>query len=142
VFDISFGEIFLLGTAALVVLGPKRLPAALREMGRWIAKIRRFATQLSSQSGIDEMLRSNGFEGRLGKLPALTPGSSLAPSTSSWSEESNTFVSDKGREYPVEGPDAQGALPEDLAPATIPELVMAAAPPIDEDRPELAVPSA
>jgi sec-independent protein translocase protein TatB len=142
VFDISFGEIFLLGTAALVVLGPKRLPAALREMGRWIAKIRGLATQLSSQSGIDGMLRSNGFEGRLGRLPALTPGSSPAASTSSWSEEPSTFVPDKSREYPVEGPDAQGALPEDLSPAAVPELVMAAAPPIDENRPELAAPSA
>jgi hypothetical protein len=34
------------------------------------------------------------------------------------------------------------ALPEDLSPAAIPELVMAAAPPIDENRPELAAPSA
>ena len=123
-FDISFADLFVLGTAALVVLGPKRLPATLREIGPWIAKARRFATTLSSQSGIDEMLRPGSTDSRVNELRSLRQHGPQALGTAS--SPSTPFVSDKSREYPVEGPDAQGALAEDLLIVTIPELVVVA----------------
>jgi sec-independent protein translocase protein TatB len=117
VFDISLAELFVLGTAALTVLGPKRLPGALRALGHGLAKIRRLATKLSTESGFGEVLHSSSFHGRVQEFGSLT----LAPATSaSPSEQSTTFVADKSREYPAEGPDAQGAIPEDLLPATLP----------------------
>ncbi len=40
-FDIGFFELVLVGVIALLVLGPERLPHAVRMTGAWIGKIRR-----------------------------------------------------------------------------------------------------
>jgi sec-independent protein translocase protein TatB len=42
VFDISFGEILLIGIVALVVLGPERLPTVARTLGALVARAQRF----------------------------------------------------------------------------------------------------
>jgi sec-independent protein translocase protein TatB len=41
-FDIGFWEMMLIGIVALVVIGPERLPAVARTLGRWTAKVRNF----------------------------------------------------------------------------------------------------
>lgn len=40
-FDISFGEVLVFGILALIVLGPEKLPQAVRTAGTYYAKIRR-----------------------------------------------------------------------------------------------------
>lgn len=40
-FDISFGELFLIAVVALVVLGPERLPGAARTAGALFRRVRR-----------------------------------------------------------------------------------------------------
>lgn len=47
--DFSLAEIAVVGTIALVVLGPERLPSAARTAGRWIGKARRFGTQMQQE---------------------------------------------------------------------------------------------
>ncbi|TVR06948.1 MAG: twin-arginine translocase subunit TatB [Salinarimonadaceae bacterium] len=54
-FDLSWGEILLIGAVALVVIGPKDLPGALRTIGRMIGKARRMAGDFQSQ--FNEALR-------------------------------------------------------------------------------------
>jgi len=41
-FEGRFLEMILIGVVALVVIGPERLPEVARNVGRWVAKIRRF----------------------------------------------------------------------------------------------------
>ena len=48
-FDISWGELMLIGVVALIVIGPKELPGVLRMVGQWMAKIRRMAAEFQSQ---------------------------------------------------------------------------------------------
>jgi sec-independent protein translocase protein TatB len=48
-FDISWGELVLIGIVALIVIGPKELPTVLRSLGQWAAKIRRMASEFQSQ---------------------------------------------------------------------------------------------
>lgn len=48
-FDISWGELMLIGVVALIVIGPKELPGVLRMVGQWMAKIRRMATEFQNQ---------------------------------------------------------------------------------------------
>ena len=48
-FDISWGELMLIGVVALIVIGPKELPGVLRMVGQWIGKIRRMAAEFQSQ---------------------------------------------------------------------------------------------
>jgi sec-independent protein translocase protein TatB len=48
-FDISWSEFVLIGVIALIVIGPKELPAVLRAVGQWTTKIRRMAAEFQSQ---------------------------------------------------------------------------------------------
>jgi sec-independent protein translocase protein TatB len=131
VFGVSFPELLVLGTVALLVLGPDKLPGMLRTLGQWIAKLRRLTTEVRYQSGIDDVLRAEGFDGGLNELRSIMRGggASLGPRQAQTYRSPppvENFIPDKSREYPVEGPDAYGALPEDLLPAAAPEI---AAPP-------------
>jgi sec-independent protein translocase protein TatB len=48
-FDISWSELLLIGIVALIVIGPKELPGALRTLGQWMAKVRRMAAEFQGQ---------------------------------------------------------------------------------------------
>jgi sec-independent protein translocase protein TatB len=54
-FDIAPTELLLCAVIALVVIGPKDLPNALRFVGRWVGKARRMAGTF--RTGIDTMMR-------------------------------------------------------------------------------------
>lgn len=54
-FDLSWGEVLMIGAIALIVIGPKDLPGALRTLGRIIGKARRMAGEFQSQ--FNEALR-------------------------------------------------------------------------------------
>jgi sec-independent protein translocase protein TatB len=48
-FDIGWSELLLIGIVALIVIGPKELPGALRTLGQWMTKIRRMASEFQGQ---------------------------------------------------------------------------------------------
>jgi sec-independent protein translocase protein TatB len=48
-FDFSWGEVMVIGGVALIVIGPKYLPKALRTVGQMTAKVRRMAGEFQSQ---------------------------------------------------------------------------------------------
>ena len=48
-FDFGWGELMLIGIVALVAIGPKELPGALRTLGQWVAKVRRMANEFQNQ---------------------------------------------------------------------------------------------
>lgn len=48
-FDIAWSEMLLIGGVALIVIGPKDLPGALRTAGQAIGKIRRMAAEFQGQ---------------------------------------------------------------------------------------------
>src|SRR5205823_12485990 len=48
-FDIGWGELLIIGIVALIAIGPKELPAALRALGQWMTKIRRMASEFQNQ---------------------------------------------------------------------------------------------
>jgi sec-independent protein translocase protein TatB len=48
-FDIAWGEFVVIAVVALIVIGPKELPAVLRAIGQWTAKIRRMAAEFQGQ---------------------------------------------------------------------------------------------
>lgn len=54
-FDIGFAELLIVAVVALVVLGPDKLPVAVKTVGLWVGRIRR--TVSSIQSEISEELR-------------------------------------------------------------------------------------
>jgi len=54
-FDIGWPELMLIGAVALVVIGPKDLPAALRVAGFWLRKARMLSREF--QSSVEQMIR-------------------------------------------------------------------------------------
>jgi sec-independent protein translocase protein TatB len=48
-FDIGWSELLVIAVVALIVIGPKELPAVLRTVGQWTTKIRRMAGEFQSQ---------------------------------------------------------------------------------------------
>lgn len=59
-FDIGASELLVILIVAVVVIGPKDLPLAMRVAGRWIGKIRRVSAHF--RSGIDAMVREAELE--------------------------------------------------------------------------------
>ncbi|WP_422134914.1 Sec-independent protein translocase protein TatB [Endozoicomonas sp. ALD040] len=57
-FDIGFTELLLIAVIALVVLGPERLPGAIRTTAYWIGKIKR-----SFQSAREELEKELDVDG-------------------------------------------------------------------------------
>jgi sec-independent protein translocase protein TatB len=45
-FDIGFSELVVIALVALIVLGPKRLPEVARTAGQWLARFRRFVSDV------------------------------------------------------------------------------------------------
>jgi len=54
-FDIGAAELLVIIIVAVIVIGPKDLPLAMRVAGRWIGKARRVSAHF--RSGIDTMVR-------------------------------------------------------------------------------------
>jgi len=48
-FDIGFFELMLIGVIGLVVLGPERLPHAIRMTSAWVGKIRRASVAVKDE---------------------------------------------------------------------------------------------
>ena len=129
VFGISLTEIMMIAVIALVVVGPQKLPGMLRTLdlsartdrrrgGARHRKLRRLTTEVRAQTGIDEILREEGIDG-VHELRSLLRGEIAAarrrPTTQPREDpylEALEF--DQGREYPVEGADSYGAMPDDL----------------------------
>jgi sec-independent protein translocase protein TatB len=54
-FDLGMSELLLIGVVALVVIGPKDLPKALRVAGFWVKKARTLSREF--QSSVEQMIR-------------------------------------------------------------------------------------
>ncbi|HEY1693881.1 MAG TPA: hypothetical protein VGG39_17055 [Polyangiaceae bacterium] len=141
-FGLSFGELCMLLIVAVIVLGPKELPRYLRKAGQMASRLRRLATDMREKSGIDEVLRSEGIAGDIAEIRKLArgeiggvaaavrsatdavrlqpaPPAGTAPVAASSSAYAPTVVPekpavtvDREREYPREGADSYGALPD------------------------------
>ncbi len=59
-FDVAPTELLLVALVALLVIGPKDLPRAMRFVGNWVGKARGMARHF--RSGLDEMVRQSELE--------------------------------------------------------------------------------
>ena len=48
-FDIGFSELLLVGVVGLLVLGPERLPTAVRTTSLWVGRLRRQFTEIRAE---------------------------------------------------------------------------------------------
>ncbi len=65
-FDIGFAELLIVAVVALLVLGPEKLPTAVRTLGLWVGKFRRtvsgIQTEISEELRLDELRRNASIE--------------------------------------------------------------------------------
>jgi sec-independent protein translocase protein TatB len=129
VFGLSLSEMVVIAVVALVAVGPQKLPGMLKTLGQWIRKLRQMTTEVRAQTGIDEILRAEGIHGGLNELRGLVRGQfQEAPrATAAQADPYSSLEIDMTREYPLEGADAAGALPDDLfdEPEKLPEAQVA-----------------
>lgn len=112
-FDIGSPELLLVAVVAIVVIGPKDLPKAMRVVGYWVGKAR--GTMRQFRSGFDAMVRE----------------AELAEMEKKWAEENKRIMA----EHPPSEAE-QPALPAPAAEEGEPEPVMTEKPAI-HDEPEL-----
>ena len=68
-FDIGFWELVVIGVVALVVLGPERLPVAIRTASHWIRLIRSTANSVKSE--LEQELKLQDLHNDLKKAEQL-----------------------------------------------------------------------
>jgi sec-independent protein translocase protein TatB len=71
-FDISWTELIVVGVVALIAIGPKELPGALRSLGQWMGKIRRMASEFQGQ--FQEAMREAEMAELKKQVDTLTSG--------------------------------------------------------------------
>ncbi len=59
-FDLGAAELLVIVIVAVIVIGPKDMPVALRMAGRWIGKVRQVSSQF--RTGFDSMIREAELE--------------------------------------------------------------------------------
>jgi|SRR5579883_1940790 sec-independent protein translocase protein TatB len=75
-FGIDSSEFLLIAIVALVVIGPKELPALLRTWGKWMAQMRSMASEFRGH--VDEMVRQSELDEVRKQLTDATGGVDLA----------------------------------------------------------------
>ncbi|HEX8418318.1 MAG TPA: Sec-independent protein translocase protein TatB [Methylobacterium sp.] len=76
-FDMSWGEVMLIGGVALIVIGPKDLPKALRTVGQITGKMRRMAGEFQSQFA--EAVREADLEDVRGQVDGIKRSATVGP---------------------------------------------------------------
>ncbi|MEP5937147.1 MAG: Sec-independent protein translocase protein TatB [Erythrobacter sp.] len=59
-FDLGAAELLVIVVVAIIVIGPKDMPLALRTAGKWIGKVRKVSSHF--RSGLDTMVREAELE--------------------------------------------------------------------------------
>ncbi|HEV2957334.1 MAG TPA: Sec-independent protein translocase protein TatB [Xanthobacteraceae bacterium] len=134
-FDLGWGKIVIIAVIALVVIGPKELPAVLRTVGQWMGKIRRMAAEFQSQ--FQEAMREAEMADLKKSIDAITDatrgiGSGLDP-ISHVSKDIESAFADKPPASAAVDPAAPVA--GEPAPAPTTEPSVAAEPPVTIEPP-------
>jgi sec-independent protein translocase protein TatB len=138
-FDLGWGKIIIIAVIALVVIGPKELPAVLRTVGQWMGKIRRMAAEFQGQ--FQEAMREAEMADLKKSIDAITDatrgiGSGFDPIGSVSKDIESAF-----QEKPAATTSATPAVTTDSADATLPapapttEPSVAAEPPVTIEPP-------
>ncbi|QIG79828.1 Sec-independent protein translocase protein TatB [Stakelama tenebrarum] len=115
--DIGWSELLMVGFIALIVIGPKDLPKAMRFAGQWVGKARGVARQF--RSGFDAMVRE----------------AELAEMEKKWAEENARIMREHPMQGSLPGPDGEVAPPAAPQPAAEPAPPPASQHVADEDAP-------
>ena len=98
-FDIGFWELVVIGVVALVVLGPERLPVAIRTASHWIRLIRSTANSVKSE--LEQELKLQELHNDLKKAERLQMNN-LSPELQESIEQLKAAAQSVNRPYQAE----------------------------------------
>ena len=118
-FDIGAFELLVIVIVAIVVIGPKDIPRALRTAGRWVGQVRRVSAHF--RAGVDAMIRE----------------AEMAEMEKKWAEQ-NARIMAQHPETPELGEHEMKPLPK---PEGTSAEAAAPPPPVGDDEPQLPLPN-
>ena len=95
-FDIGFWELVLISVVGLVVLGPERLPVAIRTVSQWIGAARNMANSVKDE--LSQELKIQELQANLKKAEQMGM-KDLAPELQDSVDELKKAASDVHRPY-------------------------------------------
>ncbi|MGU3525753.1 Sec-independent protein translocase protein TatB [Enterobacteriaceae bacterium C23F] len=101
-FDIGFSELILVFVIGLIVLGPKRLPVAVKTVAGWIRAIRSLATTV--QNELAQELKLQEFQDSLKKVEKASLGN-LSPELKESMDELREAAESMKRSYTQHDPE-------------------------------------
>ncbi len=94
-FDIGFSELFLVLVVALVVVGPERLPALARKIGRYVSKAKQTFENVKRE--VESELETEELNKRLAENNIIQETKEL---TNEVTQELNQIAKNAGEEMP------------------------------------------
>lgn len=110
-FDIAWSELLIVAIVAILVVGPKELPALLRTLGQMLGKLRRHADEFRRQ--FDEAVKEAGAEDLQREIRSLQQNNPLTQVRDAIDEASRDFDKTTREAF---GPDLMSPLPTDPPP--------------------------
>jgi sec-independent protein translocase protein TatB len=114
-FDIGWSELLLIAVVALIAIGPKELPGALRTLGQWMGKLRRMASEFQGQ--FHEAMREAEMADLKKQVDEMT---SQAQSYASFDPVTDIRKEFQSTQQQIEGAIADPPPPETSTPSTTP----------------------
>jgi sec-independent protein translocase protein TatB len=125
-FDIGAAELLVIIIVAVIVIGPKDLPLAMRTAGRWIGKARRVSAHF--RSGIDTMVREAELEDMEKKWKAqneeiMRRSSALTEAEAKAATDAPVMTGPPAADMPpADAPDAKPSATGEPAPGSSPDV--------------------
>lgn len=132
-FDIGASELLLIVIVAILVIGPKDMPLAMRTAGRWIGKVRKVSAHF--RTGIDAMVREAELEDMekkwkaqneaIMKKTAVSGGDTAGEPEMTGPPPTAESAAPDGGQDDIGAPDPMADDPPPAAPTESPELPLA-----------------
>lgn len=105
-FEIGFWELLLIAVVGLVVLGPEKLPVAIRNVSRWLGAARRMAGSVRDE--LEQELKIQELQDNLRKAEQLNM-KDLSPELQQSVDELKKAAQDVQRPYEATHQDPQNS---------------------------------
>jgi sec-independent protein translocase protein TatB len=144
-FDIGWSELMVIAVVAIVVIGPKDLPKAMRTVGRWSGRMRRMARDFQNQ--FNDALREAELDEVKKEVQSLAKIDPLADVKADLKKVETSMASDLAKADPstaaaTTAPAVAAPVPTAAMPAPAAETVPASAPEPVPATPAVVVPAA
>lgn len=125
-FDIGWSELLIVVVVAVIVIGPKELPRALRALGHWVGKARRMAGDFQRQ--FNEALREAELDDVKKQVSDIGKIDPIGDIRKEMNKTGASIRTDLEKATKTDKPTDGAATPEPETPATVTAAAEPAAP--------------